>query len=182
MHFLTVVLLPQEEVPREEGQVEEGQLYEALHHLLAPYDRNLEPEGPIHKEYYDARTIEKFAALYGIPPAHLPEIAARLSQEWGVDVGVDELGLYDLTTLNPNRKFDYWIVRNMETDIWPVRDMPRDLLPVAVVTPDGHWHDMGAEWRPGDLIASEKQAIGQRAYSLIDQYPECQAVALDCHA
>jgi hypothetical protein len=59
--------------------------------------------------------------------------------------------------------------------------MPRDLLPYAVVTPDGHWHTTGEEKYDKDLTASERQAIGQRAYALIDQYPECRAVALDCH-
>jgi hypothetical protein len=174
MHFLTVVLFPQEEDP----------IYDALHHLLAPYYSHLEPEGPLHKEYLDAQTIEKLAALYGVPPANLSAIAAKLRQEWDADggVGVDEHGLYELTTLNPNRKLDYWTLHNVESDVWPVRAMPRDLLPVAVVTPDGHWHDTGEEWRPGDLTASEKQAIGQRAYALFDLYPECLAVALDCHA
>jgi hypothetical protein len=176
MHFLTVVLLPQEVPP------DEAPIYDALHHLLAPYYSHLEPEGPMHKEYVDAQTIEKFAALYGVPPANLPEMAAKLRQEWGLDGGVDEHGLYELTNLNPNRKLDRWTLHNVDTDVWPTRNMPRDLLPTAVVTPDGQWHRTGEEWRPGDLTASERQAIGQRAYALIDQYPECQAVALECHA
>lgn len=176
MHFLTVVVLPQE-VPHEEDTI-----YSTLDHLLDPYYSELEPDGPMHKEYYDAHAIANFAAHYCVRPSNLPKIAAKLRNEWGADYGVDEGGLYVLTNLNPNRKLDYWILHNFETDVRRARDMPRDLLPSAVVTPDGQWHDMGEEWSSRDLTASERQAVGQRAYALIDQYPESQTVALDCHA
>lgn len=176
MHFLTVVLLPQE-VPHEEDTI-----YEALHHLLEPYYSELESEGLTHKEYYDARAIANLAARYCVWSSNLPKIAAKLRQDWGADCGVDEQGLYYLTNLNPNRKVDYWTLRNVDTDVWLARTMPRDLLPSAVVTPDGQWHDTGEKWSPRDLTASERQAVSQRAYALIDQHPECQAVALDCHA
>ena len=173
MHFLTIVLLPQE-VPLEENAV-----FEALAHLLKPYYSEL--EGPKRKEYYDARGIRNLAARYWVRPSDLPKIAAKLRKELGGDYGVDERGLYYITNLNPNGKYDYWTLRSIEEDVWFVRDMPRDRLPSAVVTPDGQWHDTGEEKWGRDLTASERQAIGRRAYTLIDQYPDCRAVALDCH-
>lgn len=173
MHFLTVVVLPQE-VP-----LEENAIYAALERLLGPYDSEL--EGPTRKEYWDARRIRNVATRYGVRPANLPKIAAKLHKEFGGDWSVDDGGLFFFTNLNPDGKYDYWSFRSIEEDVWFVRDMPRDLLPFAVVTPDGQWHDTGEEQWDRDLTASERQAIGQRAYALIDQHPDCGAVALDCH-
>ncbi len=174
MHFLTLVLLPPE-VPLEEDAV-----YDAIERLLGPY--YVELEGPTRREYYDARAIENLAARYCVRPSNLAKIAAKLRKDLGVDCGVDERGVYYITNLNPNGKYDYWTLHNLEADVWRARNMPRDLLPSAVVTPDGQWRDTGEEEWYRDLTPTEKQAVGQRAYALIDQYPACLAAALDCHS
>ncbi|HEX8981224.1 MAG TPA: hypothetical protein VF792_00510 [Ktedonobacterales bacterium] len=176
MHALSVVLLPP-------GiSLDENVLYDALDSLLAPFYSELEPDEPMRNEYYDAHAIMNITARYCVRPTDLQKIAAKLRKALGADCSVDEHGLYYTTNLNPNRKLDYWTLHNIETDVWPARHMPCDLLPSAVITPDGHWNDTGAEKYASDLTADERQAIGQRAYVLMDQYPECWAVALDCHS
>lgn len=174
MHFLTVVLLHQE-VP-----LEETALQEAIYRLLEPYF--LELQAPTHKEYYSARAIQNLATRYCVRAANLPKIAAKLRKDVGVECGVDERGLYYISDLNPDGKYDYWTLHSIEKHVWLVRDMPRDLLPSAVVTPDGHWHETGEEKWDWQLTERERQDIWQRAYALLDQYPNYRAVALDCHA
>jgi hypothetical protein len=173
MHFLTIVLIPQT-VPQEDGA-----LYAALEQLIKPYDSNI--EGPMRKEYYTARAIQKLAASYCVRATNLPKIAAKLRKDLGVVCGADEKGLYYFTKLNPAGKYDYWTLHPIAEHGWLVRDMPRDLLPSAVVTPDGRWHDTGEEKWDKDLTAAEREVIRERVYALVDQYPGHRAIPLDCH-
>lgn len=173
MHFLTIALLPQT-VP-----LEAAVLYAAIEQLIEPYDLNI--EGPIRKEYYEAHAIENLAARYCVRKTNLPKIASKLRKDFGVNCGVDEQGLYYFTNLNPAGKYDYWTLHPMAEHGWPVREMPQDLLPSAVVTPDGQWHDMGEERWVRDLTAAEREAIRERVYALIDRYPDQRAIPLDCH-
>ena len=77
MHFLTVVLLPQE-VPLVETAV-----LAAIAHLIEPYYSGL--EGPRRTEYLDARAIQCWIARYGVQSANLPKLAAKLRKELGMD-------------------------------------------------------------------------------------------------
>ena len=62
----------------------------------------------------------------------------------------------------------------------PVRDLPEDRVPFAIVTPDGIWH---AEGRMGWFgQPAELDPYGEDYYDWVrEQYPDCLAVAVDCH-
>ena len=59
-----------------------------------------------------------------------------------------------------------------EDNIRPVSALLPDLVPYAIVTPDGLWHDR-------DGMTPEQWS--RRSRSLLQQYREGIAVAIDCH-
>lgn len=185
MHFGAVVLIP------EETPVTEDAITDAVEHLLEPY--YIEREGLERKEYFTADEIRFLTRQFWLRPKSLPKLAETLRRKWGMDCGVDEDGLYHITALNPEGKFDYFalfsgedVIENrvearIQESVWPVTDIPRDLAPSAVVTPDGAWHDTGSEKWAWQLSRSEQDTIRARAYAIIEQYPTHLAVMVDCH-
>jgi hypothetical protein len=178
MHFGAIVLIPQE------TDLAEDALMDAIEFLLEPYCAEL--EGPERKEYLSTETIEHLTRqFFWVQPKTLARLAAKLRKRWGLHCGVDAGGLYHFTNLNPNSMYDYWTVvgleGHVEDHVWRVPEMPRDLSPSAVVTPDGQWHETGIEKWAWDITKAEEQAIRQRVYALVDQYPNHLAVLIDCH-
>jgi hypothetical protein len=88
----------------------------------------------------------------------LEELANRLTKEFSCDAGVDERGLYELTTFNCNGHWDGWtpmkyLPRNskganrwgkeLAQSVCLVDELPPDKnIPHSMVTPDGKWHDV----------------------------------------
>ena len=172
MHFWPIALIPKS-VP-----LTEDAIWDAITPLLEPY--YIEQEGPARKEYFSPEEIENLRRKIQQPINSLPELATNLRQEWGLDCKVDEGGLYQMTTLNPNGKYDWCALPGMEY-IWSVSEMPRDLEPGAVITPDGEWHETRIGKLDYQVIESERQVIRARAYAIIDSYPNYLAVMVDCH-
>lgn len=174
MHFWPIALIPKS-VP-----LTEDAIWEAIIPLLEPY--YIEREGPARKEYFSPKETENLRRKIRQPINSLPELAANLRQEWGLDCDVDEGGLYQMTTRNPNGKYEWFALPGMEY-IWSVSEIPRDLQPSAVITPDGEWHETGIGNGKLDdqLTESEGQDIRTWAYAIIDNYPNCHAVMVDCH-
>lgn len=79
---------------------------------LAPYDENL--EAPRYKRYEEASTTEfprSTAAEDGVDPSDDHAVAAYLNKKWGEEDGryeVDDVGLYQWTTYNPQSKWDWY--------------------------------------------------------------------------
>jgi hypothetical protein len=72
-----------------------------------------------------------------------------------------------------------------ENNCRPVRDIPIDdahYCPFAVITPDGEWHESGSMGWWG-VVSDEKEvsAWHEEVKVLLAQYPDCLAVAVDCH-
>jgi hypothetical protein len=172
MHFWPVVLIPAE------TPITEEDVWDAVWRLLEPYC--VEREGAQRKEYFTAEEIRFIRGQFWLPPKSLPKLAEKLRRGWDMDCGVDEDGLYSMTTLNPDGKYDWFTVPGLEF-VWPASHMPRDLQPSAVITLDGEWHDMEIEKWDWQLTDYERAAIRTRAYSIIDQYPAQLAVMVDCH-
>ena len=172
MHFLSVVLIPADTPLTEED------VRDAVWRLLEPY--YVERESLQHKEYFTAEEIRFIREQFWLPPKSLSKLAEKLRRRWDMDCGVDEGGLYAITTLNPDGKYDWFTLLGLEF-LWLASHMPRDLQPSAVITPDGEWHDMEIENWDWQLTDYERAAIGARAYSVINQYPAQLAVIVDCH-
>lgn len=104
---------------------------------LAPYDENMRVEA--YKDYLKPHTIERMNESWKrrdeqpdaelsfgeflegkerLPPLsvdHIPdpspeELLEWLPEAWGGEYGMDEQGLYQLTTYNPKSKWDWWEV------------------------------------------------------------------------
>ncbi len=71
---------------------------------LEPYDENTEVEP--HPEYEEGEDLEEMAKHYGTSDLH--QLAAKMGDWHGHEGGVDEHGLYALSTYNPRSKWDWY--------------------------------------------------------------------------
>jgi hypothetical protein len=166
MQFPVVVLLPH-------GTHD---IVPAVTRLMDPY--NAEHEVPPYKDDYDdPEGIARLAAAFGLPSADPQAVAAKINER-GDDAGIDDRGLYEVSTLNPQWQWDGWILHSVDEDVYPVPTLPRDLPVYGVLTPDGQWREFFPGW---DWPEEKRAELQKRAYHLIDSFPDCLAVMLDCH-
>lgn len=74
--------------------------------------------------------------------------------------------------------WDGWIWHD-RCEMYPPLDAPVDHDPLAVVTPDGQWHDFGAHW--WKRTAEQEQAVQAEIRKMIMSYPTYLVIELDCH-
>lgn len=67
-----------------------------VNHPVTPYKRRLTQE-----------EINQMSHHYTLTPSHLQELAEKISDWCGGEGGVDEQGLYQRTTQNPESHLDY---------------------------------------------------------------------------
>lgn len=124
-HYTVTVVLP--EAPRNHaaGNIDLSQVEEMLSAALAPFDENEEVEPykdyvqPVNENWRDMPSRE-----LGWPYSSLREedpevdlgdpaaVAALANSKWGDDEKyfVDEKGLYQMSTYNPQSKWDWWVI------------------------------------------------------------------------
>ncbi len=147
----------------------------AVSQLMRPYDLALEVAP--YKKYIDAEGIARLAAAFNLPSAEPPVLLARLA-EYDEEAGVDENGLYVITTLNPDGHWDSWTLRNLQDDVSPVTALSMNIEAHAVITPDGQWHDFEPLWNSSEAQLAAKQ---KEARKLIMSFLTSIAVTLDYH-
>jgi len=81
---------------------------ERVEQMLAPYDENLEVAQ--YKHYYEKDEIKRMAEHYKIDLSDLKSLAENMKDWHGTEGGVDEKGLYYLSTYNPRSKWDWWSI------------------------------------------------------------------------
>lgn len=166
MRFEVVVLLPRDT----------PDVVAAVTDLMDPY--NTEHEVPPYKKYLDdAEGVARLAGAFGLPSPDPEAVAAKIAAH-GDEAGVDDGGLYWVTTANPQGHWDGWMLHDLQEDVTPVSALPPAVDLWGVVTPDGTWHDFENEW---DWPEERKADSRRRARELIDQFPDHLAVMLDCH-
>ncbi|MQY04850.1 hypothetical protein [Actinomadura macrotermitis] len=79
---------------------------------------------------------------------------------------------FSLPPADFQRRYGLDVVRP-EDNIVPVTALPEPVLPFAVVTPDGAWHERGADQEEGGWQAEFRR--------LIAAHPDTVAVTIDCH-
>jgi hypothetical protein len=157
-HFLAFVLIPPD--------VED--IHTKIEELMAPYyeEREVEP----YKEYISPEMINSLALKFKTGTDFLA-LLEHLKQDVGWnEVGLDEQGIYEITTFNPRPMWDYWyysggkylfgetiwkecLAKNeaqhgadepFECNSCPVADLPTEAytFPAAIVSPDGLWYDL----------------------------------------
>ncbi|NJN10331.1 MAG: hypothetical protein HC815_21010 [Richelia sp. RM1_1_1] len=168
-------------------------IQEKVVEMLSPYYFELEVEP--HKEYFNQEElqaemeylstfskeeIKKLADKYEVSGENLIEDLAKINLDWYEEdiAGIDEHGAYQITTINPQGKWDWYIFikaepRELESPIsYPCRvaDLPK-IVPYALITPDGKWYEANGQEIDWDLKVQEILAF----------YPNCLAVGLLCH-
>jgi hypothetical protein len=196
-HFFTVVIVP--------GTTPPDQIEETVARLLAPYDEDI-AVAP-YRVYLDRERIERMANHYQTSPDNLTELARHMRDWCGSGGGVDEQGLYRLSTYNPQSKWDWWVIGgrwNGEVRSAPGNDetgfnfgreyhqLPENMLPVkelqaplscfALVTPDGEWHERGEMGWFG-MVANEKEQDDweREVADILQKHQEDILVGVDCH-
>lgn len=81
---------------------------------LAPYDENIEVEP--YKDHADERLVARYHEIYeeerGVRAEGLGEVLDFMRERYGEDEnwGVDDEGLYRMSTYNPKSKWDWYVV------------------------------------------------------------------------
>ncbi|WP_344595721.1 hypothetical protein [Actinomadura vinacea] len=79
---------------------------------------------------------------------------------------------FNLPPAEFQRRYGLDVVRP-ENNIVPVTALPRTVVPLAVVTPDGVWHEWGDD--------QEEDAWAAEFRKLAAAHQDALAVAIDCH-
>src|SRR5579859_1694208 len=88
-HYMVLVIVS----PAEED------IEQAVEDLMEPYSRWLKL--PVHKDYLEDHQIYHEASRYHIRGDELELIVSKMREAGNEDVGIDEKGIYRLTTRNP---------------------------------------------------------------------------------
>ena len=146
--------------------------------LMIPYDT----ERPVLPYRVDISVEElSLVRMQQLPCALFDDTAfcRKLSDWYGYLCFHDEQGYYYLSSDNPKGHWDGWILHDVQTDVYHLPDASIcSLDPLAIVTPDGIWHEMPYHW---DETTQQKELRSQKAERLLAQYPAHIAVLLDCH-
>ncbi len=202
-HFTALVILPSDIINTQEKVAK----------LLNPYYSELEVEP--YKEYLNQKelkaemeylltlsneNVDKLASEYELSGEKVIEILAKINLYWDEEdvASVDEYGEYQITTYNPQSKWDWYRFieaepREAEPPInYPckVKDLP-DIVPYALITPDGKWYELGFDlgiqaFMRNHLNSNTNITEGEinwklKVKEIIDCYSDFIAVGLNCH-
>ncbi len=202
-HFTALVILPPDTID----------IQEKVRELLHPYSSELDVEP--YKEYLNQEDfqkeikqlsslskdeIDKFAVKYELSGENVIEDLAKINLYWYEEdvAGVDEYGEYQITTYNPQSKWDWYRFieaepREAEPPIkYPckVKDLP-DIVSYALITPDGKWYELGFDlgiqaFMKSQLNSNTNITEGEinwelKVKEIFACYSEFIAVALNCH-
>jgi len=174
-HFFTVVLVPQDSTD----------VQAAVSALLAPYNENMDVEP--YKKYKTQEDVDRMADHYKTHA--LDELALHMEEWSNNDGGVDGLGLFELSTYNPQSQWDYWSMIEFEINddgklrnAFPVSEVQGDFQCFAVVTPNGTWHQRAeAGWWGMTTNEKDRYAWQQEIKALFQANQNCLLVGVDCH-
>jgi hypothetical protein len=159
---------------------ETSEIAQEVARLMEPYElyRPVQP----YKEAVPQEEINFLATCFELDPKHLEvmlaEVRAASSFECWIEGGV----MFWMTTDNPEGHWDTCRIWTVQDNVWPVPNTPEDFTPIAVITPDGVWHDLGYEFIRTDDERSASFAQSRReAQEFLAQCPASRLVVLGCH-
>ncbi len=167
MQYQAVALIPPDTL--------QADIVATVTRLMEPYD--LAHEVAPYKDYIEAEGIARLASAFRLQAADPEALLARFA-DYDEEAGIDENGLFVMTTLNPDGRWDGWTLRSLQDSVIPVQDLPANTVAHAVVTPDGQWHDFMPGWNWSE---TQVGAMSQEARDLIMGFAGYIAVMLDCH-
>lgn len=178
-HTPTLVLVPDSA----------NDIEEEVAQLLLPYHIQIEP----YKVYLDNHTIQRMAEHY--KTENLEQLAQHVQTWFGYEGGVDGEGLYKITTYNPEGHWDYWLIGGLWDDglkvkgkhVFRVQEFlaitnedPK-LFPVALVAPDGTWHQDDQVGGVEITIEERQNAWQNQVISILQSHPDYLVVCCDLH-
>lgn len=87
---------------------------------LEPYDENIEVEP--YKKHLDADDVDRMREHYEVPKdAPLKDLVRHMPDWVGSEGGVDEKGLYRLSTYNPKSKWDWYSIGGRWTGFFKLK-------------------------------------------------------------
>jgi hypothetical protein len=188
MHFFTLVLIPAD-TPDIKTSVET---------LLETF--NYEKRVEAYKAYMAGERLQRMAKFYKLPETDLPALATHLKSYCGAEEsGIDEGGLFYISTINPQGTWDWWAIGGrwngviqgatcpinlgpeddkLRHNICRVSELPQGIGASYVVTPDGQLYK--EKWWPEN---DENRQQWQKTFrELLERYRDCLAVGVDCHS
>lgn len=149
--------------------------------VILKFDHNLETAP--YKRYLDEKEVTSMSKHY--QTAEPQELATKLEDWDGEPGGVDDQGLYVLSTRNPEGKFDQGdLIDLIPRDRWEhvFLSGKDDLISRAVITPDGKWHDewdLMEEGLEGEARLNEWE---RQVKILFETYPDATAFLASLHS
>ncbi len=148
-------------------------------------DKFMQSEVPPYKMYIEAEDVSRMKNHYKTDD--LQELATKL-EDWNgyQGGGVDDGGLYAMSTSNPNEHYDSW---DLLDEVVP-SDFGRMLFGEsdeyrpcgAIITPDGTW--LEGRW----IQAATPEETNQRwaawdaqMKQVLSEHKDCTALLADCH-
>lgn len=186
MHYVTFVIIGKDDDPET-----------AVTRALEPFDEALEVKP--YRRYLDASDIQHMAAHYGLPPTDLPGLARKMQDWWTCEGGVDARGLYAVTTLNPDGKWDWYeiggrwhrYIPGSRGNVIGARTLLRSrhlrkCLPYYLLTPDGRWLESAFGWRIGPPKTPADRLADRRWFALVrrvlKEFSDRKVVCVDIHS
>ena len=187
-HFFTVVIVP--------GNTEFDQIESKVQELLSPFNENLTVEP--YKVYFDAEEIQQMADFYEVSAQNLAALAKKMIDWTGQEGGVDDKGLYKITTYNPKSKWDWYTIggrydgrlkgeasntdEGLYRNILLAKQLEQKLKCFAIITPDGEFHERGQmHWFGIVTDQKENDDWDEEIIKTIQKYQNDILVAVDCH-
>ena len=197
-HFTALIILPPDT----------NNIQEKVAELLNPYYSELDVEP--YKEYLNqaqlqteieylstlsTEDIDKLAIKYELSGENVIEDLAKINIYWYEEdvAGVDEHGEYQITTYNPQSKWDWYrFIAAEESISYPfiIKDLP-EVIPYALITPDGKWYELGFDlgiqaFMRNNSIKYTDISQGEidwdlKVKEILGFYADFIAVALNCH-
>jgi hypothetical protein len=152
--------------------------------MLANFDIN--KEMPPYKYYVKADEIQSMAKSYKIDSTNFSALAEKL-EDWNGDKGgVDENGLYGISTNNPDGHIDYWeVFTEVKPEDWERLLFGRDgeeRVARVVVTPAGEWIDGPYVYAHSSIVEDKEiKEWSDKIATLLDEHRDAAAFLAECH-
>lgn len=178
-----------------------------VNQALAPFDEELAV--PPYKEHLSRSGIRLMAEHYKISETDLKQLASKMQDWMGRPGGIDELGLFAVSTCNPHGKWDWYEIggrwdgyltgrtppptesasRLIDANSTRASTLLKDpklssRLPAAVVTPTGEWIEKDAfiTTSSGWFIAERTKRDWMLALRrIVAAFPTHTVVCVDVH-
>ena len=194
MHSIAFVLLP----------TDISNIRETTRSLLAPYHIELDVQP--YKAYLSDKEVNYWAEKLGTRDLQIIAKKLQFLENGSVEAGIDDIGLYEMTTFNPRGRFDNWrpakvfevtpassrFEKDLSCSICPVPQLSNSIesIPYSIITPEGEWFcatDHGVipryDFEGRRHLNHEAQTKWEHeAGKLLAKYPNHLVFALDVHS